>query len=282
MSRYLALVLLALVAGCDSDVPAAAADGDAHTIWGQLDPTQARQALRVEPVSPTLDGRPEFVGRVVSEELETGAETVWRDSLVRFRDGSQGHVFLADLRPSYGSTHEVRVEREGETVTYARVTVPPRVRPVFEPLVVNARSHLDLLLPGAPRVVGARVLYSVVNTQAATPVGYVESVPVEPQDVTSIDVGWRVQIDFTRQVELLRNRLRQLDVTRFAATEVRIVVSVVNDEWAAPYPFTFSPDLVIVPGTVSNVRGGYGFVGAGYTLDVTWRATAEDLRRLGL
>ena len=283
MPRLLCALALALaVGGCDSDVPAASADGRAFTIWGQLDPTASRQAVRVDPISPTIDAPLAFEGRVVSEDLTTGDVVAWRDSLVTFPDGSTGNVFLADYRPAFDSEVEFRVEQDGERVSYARVTVPPNVTPFFSNLESGVRTRLDLLLPGAPRVVGARVVYDIDGGAAAGPTEYVENVDVAPQDVSSIEYGWRVRVDFTRQVEVLRSRFLQREVRQFNASGIRVQVAIANEEWAPPFPFEFSRQLVIQPGTVSNVRGGYGFLGAAYTLDVEWEATEAQIRRLGL
>lgn len=284
LSCLLLVALAVSAAGCDAEVPAASADGRDFTLWGQLDPTKDRQVVRVEPISPTLGGQLDIDGQVVSEHLATGETTAWRDSVVTFPDGSTGHLFLADYRPAYDSPVEFRVEQGGETVTYARVTVPPNVTPFFGNLITGARNQLDLLLPGAPRVVGARVIYNVAGGRSTSPSGnvYLEAVDVEPQDVTSIEFGWRVRVDFTRQVEELRARFLQREVREFNATGIRVQVSIANEEWAAPFPFRFSRELLIQPGTVSNVRGGYGFLGAAYTIEADWVASEDEIRRIGL
>ena len=280
-------VLVALVlsaSGCDSDIPGASADGQVFTLWGQLDPTTDRQVVRVEPISATLDGPRDVVGVVVSEDQATGETTIWRDSVVTYPDDSIGHIFLADYRPDYDSSVEFRIEQEGEPVTYARVTIPPNVTPFFGNLVTGVRNQLDLLLPGAPRVVGAKVIYDIAGGRATSPTGneYVETVVVEPQNVSSVEFGWRVRVDFTRHVEVLRGRFQQREIREFNATGIRVQVAIANEEWAAPFPFTFSRDLLLQPGTVSNVRGGYGFLGAAYTIETEWVADENDVRRIGL
>lgn len=276
------VVLVFSASGCDSDVPAASTDGRDFTLWGQLDPTTNRQAVRVEPISPTLGARLDIDGQVVSEDRTTGEITTWRDSVVTYPDGSAGHIFLADYRPAYDSPVEFRVEQEGETVTYARVTVPPNVTPIFGDLESGIRNQLDLLLPGAPRVVGARVIYDIAAGPRGEAPGYTEVVVVEPQNLSSIEFGWRVRVDFTRQVEVLRNRFLQREIRQFNATGIRVQVTVANEEWAAPFPFNFSREILIQPGTVSNVRGGYGFLGAAYTTETEWMASEDDLQRIGL
>lgn len=266
------------LAACEENVPPTSADGSSFTIWGQLDPTVATQAVRVEPIAPTIDGIAEIGATVESEDLVTGEVTPWRDSLITFADGSRGHVFLADYQPPYGARVEFRVVRDGETATSARVTVPPLVTPFFGEVSIGVRSTVDLVLPGAPRVVGADVAYDLLSDAG----DFLEFVEVDPSLVTSIDFGWRVTIDFSRQVEVLRGRFRQRDINGFDASLVRVRGAVASEEWAAPFPFPFSPAFVIQPGTVSNVRGGFGFLGAAYAFDVPLEVGEDVLNRLGL
>ncbi len=273
-----AVGLALLTAGCSTDVPPAAADGSVFTLWGQLDPTASRQAVRVEPITPTLGGASTLDATVVSVNLETGEETAWRDSVLKFGDGSTAHVFLADYRPAFGSLVEFRVLHDGEVATYARVRVPPRVTPYFTSPVIGARSTVDLVVPGAPRVVGAEVIYDLYTSTA----GYVETVDVQDAQIHSIDFGQRVTVDFTSQVELLRARLLRDNVRSFNADVVRVRGSVANEEWAAPYPLRFSRELLLQPGAVSNVRNGYGFLGAAYSFELPWEVDDDVLRRLGL
>ena len=273
-------VALAVVglAGCNEDVPSTSANGTVFTLWGQLDPSTRRQAIRVEPIAPTIEGIEDIDATVASVSLTTGEETAWRDSVVTFPDGSVGHIFLADYQPAYGDLVEFRVLRGGEVATYARVRIPPQVSGYFGDPVIGARSTVDLVLPGAPRAVGARVIYNLASGDT----GFQETIDIDDADIRSIDFGWRVTVDFTRQVQVLRSRLNQENVGEFAAEVIQVQVAVANEEWAAPYPFPFSRSFLIQPGTVSNVRNGFGFLGAAYVVDVAWDVDEEVLRRLGL
>ena len=286
LARSLLVAALALgLSACDTEIAPTSADGRAFTVWGQLNPTTNRQAVRIDPIAPTIDQEVPFEGAVTSVDLATGAVTPWRDSLVTFPDGSTGHVFLADYRPAYDSRVELRVTQDGTVATYARVTVPPRVAPYFGNVTVGARSGVDVVLPGAPRVVAARVIYTLLGRRPATEGdgdSFLESLPVDDGQITSVEFGWRVRVDFTRQVEVIRSRFLDRQIRDFNATGVRVRLAVANEEWAAPYPFSFSRELLIQPGTVSNVRGGYGFLGAAYTLDLALELDEDTLRRLGI
>ena len=60
-------------------------------------------------------------------------------------------------------------------------------------------------------------------------------------------------------------------------TEVKVILITVklivaNREWRPPGG-VFDPDILVEPGTMSNVDGGFGFVGAGFRLRESWMPT---------
>lgn len=283
LSRSVATLLMAaaalLAAGCAEDVPAASPGDAAFTLWGQLNPAASQQAVLVAPITATANEAVTLDGTTVeSEDLRSGVVTPWRDSLVTYADGSSAHVFVADLQPAYGNPVEFRVRRDGAVVTSARVDVPPRVTAFLEDPVIAARSSLGLLLPGAPRVVGAQMVYTAEGAGRE----FVDAIPLTPADIRSVEHGWRLTVTFATHAAILDDRFIQRDVEQYDVTGVRFRGAVASRDWAAPYPFSFSRDLLVQPGTVSNVRGGYGFVGAAYTFDVAWDADTNLIRRVGL
>ena len=51
--------------------------------------------------------------------------------------------------------------------------------------------------------------------------------------------------------------------------ELTLTVHIGNEEWVSPVGL-FDPDVLVEPGTLSNISNGFGFFGAGYTESVTW------------
>ena len=287
----LALVLvLALIGpllpGCTTEIAPPSRGEEVFTLWGQLDPTTERQALRVTPITQTASGEQDFDGvTVVSIDQTTGVETVWRDSVVTLNDDGPAHVFVADYRPAFDSQIEVQVRRDGEVVTYARTTAPPRVEPYFDGIRFGPSSFVDLVTIGAPRLVGGVIDYVVYPPNNPADVT-VETFRIEQQQIQSIDTGWKARIPLSSHITDIINAVDARypeDVIRTVHTcQVRFRISVVDQDWVAPFPLPFSRPLLLQPGTVSNVRNGYGYVGGGYTLDLRLEPTVEELNQLGL
>ncbi|HEX8298797.1 MAG TPA: hypothetical protein VF594_06510, partial [Rubricoccaceae bacterium] len=103
MTRLAFLFLAALVgaplAGCDDAIESPGSLQGTYTLWGALNPQADVQSVRVVPVRDTisLGSAAPLPVTVASVDLETGAETAWRDSVVTFRDGTVGHIFNARL-----------------------------------------------------------------------------------------------------------------------------------------------------------------------------------------
>ena len=107
----LGLAALAFLGACSDSVDPTLGTEQAFSLYGYLDPSADRQALRVAPIVGTIvaDTARTLAATVTSEELGTGRTVAWRDSFVTYRDGSTGHVFVADYTPTPGATVEVRV-----------------------------------------------------------------------------------------------------------------------------------------------------------------------------
>ena len=103
MSRRLLLLVAALTLGACSDVvdPTVGTD-QAFSLYGYLDPTADHQAIRVVAIGATIgaDTSRAIDATVVSQELGSGETVAWRDSVVTYRDGTVGHVFVADYTPT--------------------------------------------------------------------------------------------------------------------------------------------------------------------------------------
>ena len=119
LRSILSLLFILTAVGCaDSVDPTYDADKP-YTLYGVLDPTASRQALRVVPFEPDLNPRdPGPLGaEIASTDLQTGETVLWRDSLVTFGGDRFGYVYLADFRPVYRHTYRVEARRAEATGT---------------------------------------------------------------------------------------------------------------------------------------------------------------------
>ena len=274
------LVLLAVavasVSGCTDDIPSTSLDDAVYTLWGRLDPTSSTQAVRVSPILKTADAEePASLDvTVTTTHLRTGDVTTWRDSSFTFPSGRLAHVFLADFRPEYGAAYLFRVRRPDGQETTAQFTVPPRVVPTFAPSE-PVPEPIQLILPAAPRIVGAKVTYAIRVLRSYGQVGpargdLIEETVIDSEAPELYEFGWTLPVRFGVHTGRLDQRMIDLQVKCFTVEGIRIGGAVANETWAAPYPLSFSRELLIQPTAVTNVDNGFGFVGAAYAFDVVW------------
>lgn len=256
--------LFALLAlGCEDSVVPTGDAGRPFTLYAVLDPTEGRQALRLATFHPGLDAPAdaEVDAEVTATDLNTGEVVTWTDSLVVFGEGRFGYVFHADLRPVYGHTYRIEARRSDGAVSSAEVTVPPLVEPLPLEAVRSGTIVLPTLWPGAPELNEPQVSY-VVETAGCEvrTVTLPASRPAEP-----FEFGWRVETDLLADSDAVFEALAP--ATSLGLIAVRVGAHVASANWYPPGG-VFDPEVLVDPNAFTNVRNGFGFVGAGYTLSV--------------
>ncbi|WP_412070077.1 hypothetical protein [Rubrivirga sp. IMCC43871] len=272
-----ALALAALV-GCEDDVDPTLGLDIPFSLYGYLDPTADRQAIRVAPIALSIDAPKDTIdAAVTSTDLATGVTTVWRDSLHVFADGTLGHVFVADVTPAPGSRVRIEARRSDGAVTTVDVDAPPfAVATVGVGALTPGEVTYPVRFEGAPRVLSGVLRLTVANTGVGDGVEILD-IPVEAQPAETEPDVWTIDVPFLTTVdEFMRQRgLRDTGVELVQALYQGFVT---NEAWAVPVD---DVDALVEPGTFSNVEAGLGFVGAGYTADVTWKPSPTVLASLG-
>ncbi len=275
-SAFFALLLL-LAAGCaDSVSPTFDADKP-YTLYGVLDPTAERQALRVVPFAPDLNPQePGPLGAVVtSTDLVTGETITWRDSLVTFGDGRFGYVYIADFRPVYRRPYRIDARRPDGAVSKAEVPVPPFVIPLPRSIRTSVGSvEVSAIWPGAPRINAAQAVFVLADADCNT---ITEVVPVS---LTSepFEFGWETTSDFLVDAQAVLDNLSPNNNVALVDLRLRAVVS--SEDWV-PEGGTYDPEILVDPNALTNVEDGFGFVGGGYTVEVSVTPTVDVARRGG-
>jgi hypothetical protein len=85
------------------------------------------------------------------------------------------------------------------------------------------------------------------------------------------DGDWVLLIQIGRDVRTIRNSIKEssgLD-TEIKVVKVEVRMIVANREWSPPGG-VFDPEVLVEPSLMSNVQGGFGFVGSGFRLEGTW------------
>jgi hypothetical protein len=273
-SVLVAAVLALALTGCEEEIARPPDLQAYYTLWGAFDPLADRQAIRVVPITDTVGlGSPDPLPvTVTSVDLETGAETAWRDSVIAFGDGSVGHVFVAGLQPAYGSRHVFRVLDVGGTETSALVAVPPLVEPIRQTPVVGTGVDYPHLWIDAPRLNRVRATY-ILETEACEPRTVTRT--LKPSAAQPIEFGWRTLLDLDEEA---REIISAQEGAPLSVREITLAVEVASEDWRPPGG-VFDPEILVEPGTLSNVTNGFGFVGAAYPVTVTWRPTPDELDR---
>ncbi|MDX1548293.1 MAG: hypothetical protein R3247_14940 [Rhodothermales bacterium] len=268
-------VLLAaalMLVACEESVDPILGTDQAFTLYGFLDAGADTQAVRVFLIEDLLaPERPDPLdAEVRSINVASGQATAWRDSTVRFASGAFGHVYFAPLQVAFEQTYRVIARRSDGAESAATVTVPPETEAVpLDPFVTGEDVFIPVLWLRAPRLNDIRVRYVM------------RILEIDPVSGDTLDAGTRrVTVDYGEAqvptedgivavVTLRRDRrifFASLGLTGDQRTvlcriEQRVLVS--NAEWTPPGG-AYDPDVLVQPGTFTNVEGGFGFVGAGY------------------
>ncbi len=259
MIRNRCFLLLLLWTACDESVEVVLETDRAYTMYGQLSAHQDTQAVRVYAIDQTIDVvRPAPLdARMESRNLQTGQTYVWRDSVIQFGETNFGHVFWTQFRPDFGESHQLKITHPGGTGASVDLRMPPQSTPeLVNPMIRPGFVHLPILWRSAPRLNNIRVRYH--TNRGVFSFRY-------PNDQEKTGAGQIAQILVYQDVrEVFREIFRVHGSTgdaRLHAIEQVVLVS--SADWVPPGNI-FSADLLIEPGTFSNVKNGFGYVGAGY------------------
>ncbi len=279
--RYRLLLLLSagflFGSGCDEAI--APPDGFAayYTLWGAFDPSVDVQAVRVVPIEREIGtGSAEPLGvEVTSTDLATGAITTWRDSVITFSDGSVGHVYLGDFSPEFGRRYEFQVENGAGQKTTAATRVPPLVSPFREATAfIPGDVKLPVLWPGAPQLNNLEIVYELENGNCDR---FIQDAPFVG-DAEPFEFGWSTAIRLAEAADAV---LALLDNRPHAVVRMWMRAEVASEDWRPPNG-VFDPELLIEPGTFSNVEGGFGFVGGSYVAQTdSWTLEPDAVIRAG-
>lgn len=247
---------------------------------GLLNVNADTQFIRVERIrdSVSIGAPPSIDARVTLTNLETGDTTVLRDSFATIRPGVRSHLFWAPVTPPPGATLEVRVTGSTGAAAVATVTLP-ETRPELA-ATVDADMPCDLDEFGGGRRENRFEVY--IESQAPL-AGVLASYRVygsSPRFSHSEDVV--EQTDRFRAVIRHEEDLEQVNGPRrcggcpcrsdFDQRVVHVIAATAGPD--GPPLSGITRTAVARPDSLSNVRGGVGYVGGIYsdTLEVpfTW------------
>lgn len=280
---WIGLVVLAMLAGaCDNTVDPFIETDRYYTIFGYLDTGTDTQFVRVVPFRKQLDGEEgaPLDAVVTTTEEHTGIQHAWRDSVITFSDGSIGHVFVSDFRPIPGRSYRFEVERADGVVTWAETLVP--------------EAEIVDVIP--PAQFGTGPISQVVNWEGIEVAPFRVEVwyrfsefpPTQPftefvvtYDGTDIGRkitdGWQVPVNLSEDTAEIKPLLRE--GSPLLGVGMRLTMS--DERWRPPGG-VFDEEVLVQPGTFSNVQHGYGFFGSVNQYTVEWVLDDRTIQRLDL
>lgn len=280
------VVMLSLMsAGCEESVDPVLGTDKAFTFYGYFNPRSDTQAVRVFSIDGILEPSPTrpLDAIVTSTNKETGEVRLWRDSIITFRDRSVGHVFYSFFRPDHGARFTLEAMRSDGKKTYVDLEIP-RDGDAEIGKIVSVRSSviIDINWSNVARIIQSSVAYTVRipfpdRTDTTTVRVLIPSGGAQLQS----DGTWRMTILPANDIGVIFSKLLiRPGSDELFLDKIEAIVFVVSDAWESPTG-DFDPELLVQPGTFSNVEGGFGFVGGGYYDTFTFEIEDDVARDAG-
>lgn len=281
MLRWMGVFLAALLlGGCENSVDPFLETDRYYTIFGYLDTGSDTQYIRVIPFRKDLEGEKPIPldAEVTALDIEAGIEYEWRDSIITFNDGSVGHVFVSDFRPIPGHRYRFQVERGDGALTWAETVVPIAENAVVTQPAAFSQGPITQLVTWENIDVEpfrVEVWYRFSEFPHSTP--FTEFVVTYKDIGSKVDDGWTVQVHLSEDTEEIKPNLRP--GSPLLGVGMRLTMS--DDFWRPPGGI-FDEEVLVQPGTFSNVQHGFGFLGAVNQYTVEWVLDERTVKRLDL
>ncbi len=281
LATFVLLFGLVFWAGCEEEVNPFVEEDRFFTMFGYLDTASNEQFLRVIELRTEFaaGGEQGIDALVTTTEVETGVITVWRDSLVSFYDGTVGHIFVGNLRPVPGLHYTVDVTRSDGKRASATTLVPA------QPNVILSEAQAAFV--GVTQKVvwptinfipfKVEVWYRTIDT-ASPGLPFREAVVLYGDDngrvgKQTVD-GWEILIRYAEDKKEVTNQLGfgEGDQPILLSLGMRITMS--DEKWRPPDGL-FNTEILVQPGTFSNVEGGFGYFGSLNQFSLEWTLSPE-------
>jgi hypothetical protein len=286
------LLAVSFLTSCDQPIDPVIGEDRPFTIWGYLDAHADTQRVRVFSIEERLgvDRAGPIDAVVTSTNLTTGEVHTWVDREITYSDSSVGHVFEAAFRAQYEERYRLSVRRSDGAESSAEVTIPPPVK--VELTDERNRVIVPIQIHGKPpNLVDVSVIYDAITLPPANPWPPGSATPPSvrlPVEVSysgkeePTDNGWRYELNLRDDFAIVQEEfeLSCLSPDHIALRRIYFQFLAADEQWSPPND-SFDPNLLIEPGTFSNVENGYGFFGGGYTVSTHWIPTEIILRNIG-
>ena len=277
-----------LTTGCEDSVSPSVGEERPFTVFGYLDPSTSTQLIRVIPIAENITeiDLVDVDAEVRTIHEETGTVTVWRQMPVQFSDSSDGIVYSATFTPEYENTYWLEVESSTGDLVTAQTTVPREVN--ISLLTTSTLFRPGIFIEGdLPNLVQAGILYEAIALQPAISAQSDIVLPVlvsyrGEQDRS--DGGWEIRANLRNDFEDVRQTMDGACLTTpfitIRSAEFRAFVG--DEVWVPPGDaLEFDEQVLVQPGTFSNIDNGLGYFGSGYNVRFSLRLASSTLTQIG-
>ncbi len=278
------LVLAAVtLSACETTVDPFVEDDRFFTVFGYLDTATDLQAVRVIALGRVIGSTSgEIDASVSSTELETGVTTEWYPELITFADSSVGSVFRGPFRPIPGYSYRFDVVRSDGASATATTTIPVATYiTVDEPIVAIADAFQRVFWSDISfRPFRLEVWYRFMGVSPSDP--FLNAVIVYDNTVYGApkDGGWEALVRLTDDRLKVTQALNVSEDAGLTLLGVGARLTMSDDQWRPPGGI-FEKEVLVQPGTFSNVDGGFGFLGSVNQFAAEWTLSPEITTRIG-
>ena len=267
------LLLVVITTGCDTDINPVLGMEQPFTLFGLFSPQMDTQRVLVFPIEGELRllANEALDARFTSTDLGNQDVRVWADSLIPQSNGEVNHMFWSPFTAEFDHTYRVEVEDSEGRKSEVTVSVPPESEIVMQDAELISGVVVPVLIPGdIPTIFKVEVRYGF-DYRLTTPGTKIDNLTISQHGrIRKTEEGWLIRINLGADFVTIRDFIqRQLPVDRsygFDLQGMLLTLVVANAEWQPLEDGSFDPEILVQPGTLSNVENGFGFVGAGYRL----------------
>lgn len=289
MRRFALLPTVALIlasvtlSACETTVDPFIEEDRFFTVFGYLDTATDLQAVRVIALGRVIGSTTgEIDATVSSTELETGVTTEWYAELITFPDSSVGSVFRGPFRPIPGYSYRFDVVRSDGASATATTTIPIATEiQIDEPIVSISDAFQRIFWSDISfRPFRVEVWYRFMGVSPSDPfanaaVVYDNTIYGAPKDG-----GWETLVRLTDDREKVTQVLDVSPDAGLTLLGVGARLTMSDDQWRPPGG-VFEKEVLVQPGTFSNVDGGFGFLGSVNQFTAEWTLSPEITTRIG-
>jgi hypothetical protein len=275
-----------LLSACDETVDAFVEEDRYFTVYGFLDTATDEQFVRVIALRTTfgVSGQDPIDATVSTTAQEDGSVVVWKDSLVAYGDGSFGHIFHVRMQPIPGWTYRFDITRSDGNQASATTTIPIVTNVTLEePRIAVSNVTQKVRWDGIDfppfRV---EVWYRFQNARPNQP--FLNAVLTYEEDKYGSTVGggenWEIVVRLTDDKEDVTRDLGIFGDARPFLMGVGMRLTMSDDQWRPPKG-VFDREILVQPGTFSNVQNGFGFLGSVNQFTIEWTLAPDIVERIG-